>query len=658
MSDEQPEEPKRLERSRSGRERILVCVGEHPSEALLRYVQRMAARGRVPWLAVHVESLRSSHRVAAPAQVQRNLALAEELGGESVILSGHDVAAELIAFAREREISQIVIGRRPRRRLRRLRRTLAQRLLVPGWTLTVAGTERGPAPPPPVPARSFSLRPYLLASGIVALGGGLAYVMSLFLAVPHLSLAFLAAVLVAAVRLGLAPALYASVLGFLAFNFFFTQPRFTFDVHQREDMVTLLFFLLVAVVSGNVAARARAQVDSIRAGARINRLLFDFSRRIAGAVGRDDLACSAREYVAESLECHAIVLLADEQGALRLTAGRPGPEGLLATDTAAAEAAMQRNEPTGRGSGTVPESRWMFMPLRAAERPSGVLGVSHEERGWQLSMEQRHLLRAMRDQVSVALEGLRRGEQMERAQLVSETEKLRTALLSSVSHDLRTPLVSIMGSTGTLLELQGKLDFGEQRELLTTVMEEAERLNRYVQNLLDMTRLGYGAIEPKREWADLRDAVAAALRAVHRQLAQHPVEVEIPADFPWVFHDPLLVEQVLVNLLDNAAKYSAPGAPIAVRARLVGERPQLQVADRGPGIPEAEREAVFNMFRRVRAGDSRNSGAGLGLAICRGFVEAMGGELHARPAAGGGTLMEMTLPPGQQPRLPKQDETA
>jgi two-component system sensor histidine kinase KdpD len=490
----------------------------------------------------------------------------------------------------------------------------------------------------------------------VALGAGAAFLMSFFLGNPHLSMAFLVAVLVVALRLGLAPALYASFLSLLAFNFLFTQPRYTLHVAEREDVVTLLFFLLVSVVSGKVAARARAQLESIRGGARTNALLFDFSRRIAGAMGRDDLAWSVCEYVSETLQCEAIVLLRDDQGKLNLVAGGTPPGGLIPIDCAAARWALEHNEPAGSSSGTLPDCRWYFVPLRAAERPSGVLGITVEEPRWTLSSAQRRLLLAMRDQAGVALERMRLAEEIESAQLVSETEKLRSALLSSVSHDLRTPLVSIIGSTSTLLELPDSVSREHQRELLKTIQEEAERLNHFVQNLLDMTRLGYGALVPNRQWSDLRDSVADALRRLKPQLAQHPVTMDVPADFPWLFVDPVLTEQVLVNLLDNAAKYSPAGSPIVIRARVVGDRPTIEVADAGPGIPAEAREAVFDMFHRIKAGDTRTAGTGLGLAICRGFVNAMGGTIAAKSGPHGqGTRMEFTLPSGPQPSLPEEE---
>jgi two-component system sensor histidine kinase KdpD len=287
----------------------------------------------------------------------------------------------------------------------------------------------------------------------------------------------------------------------------------------------------------------------------------------------------------------------------------------------------------------------LFLPLKTARGPVGLLGVSFENPKRELTPDQRHLLEALVDQVAVAIERTNLVTDIEEARLLTETERLRSALLSSVSHDLRTPLVSIIGSATGLASCDGALSQADRAQLVQTILEEGERLNRFVQNLLDMTRLGYGALRPNREWVDLREIVGRALRQMARSLSSLKVEVQIPDGVPILYVDPVLLEQVLVNVLDNAAKYSPAGGRIEIAAALEGERVSVGVSDEGPGIPAEARKTVFDVFYRVRGGDKEPAGTGLGLSICRGLIEAHGGQIEALPGPGGrGTTIAFWLP--------------
>jgi two-component system sensor histidine kinase KdpD len=465
------------------------------------------------------------------------------------------------------------------------------------------------------------------------------------------------AVLFAATRFGLWPSVYTALLSFVAYNFFFTEPHHTFIVTHREDVLTMIFFLVVAVIVGNLAARLKAQVEAMRQTARRTANLYDFSRRIAGAASLNDVLWAAVHHVASTLQCQSLVLLPREGGRLEIASGYPPEDQMSPTAWGAAHWAWKHEQAAGWGSGTLPASEWLFLPLRTGRGPLGLLGVAFENSMRQLTQEQRHLLEALGDQVAVAIERTNLATDIEEARLLTETERLRSALLSSVSHDLRTPLVSIIGSATGLASGDGALSSSDRTQLVQTILEESERLNRFVQNLLDMTRLGYGALQPNREWADLREIVGRACKQMARSLASLRVEVRIEDDVPILYVDPVLVEQVLVNVLDNAGKYSPTGGRIEIGAAVEDARVVVRVSDEGPGIPREARNTVFDVFYRVRAGDRQAAGTGLGLSICRGLVEAHGGRIEALPGLGGrGTTIAFWLPVQPVPAIASPDE--
>jgi len=649
-------------------ERLLVCIGEAPSgRQLVRSARRTADRLRVPWLAVHVATPKfAALPEAAREQVAEALRLAESLGGEAVTLHAEsDIAGEVVAFARARNATRILVGRpAPRRWLAWLggfpgtigaeivarAQDFDVTLIAPGEP-EAARAALPPAPPQPVAAGS-----YVWATAAVAAAGLVAYAADRVLPLPNLSLIFLTAVLLVATRRGLWPSIYASLLSFLAYNFFFTVPFHTFTVSSRDDVLTIFVFLLAATVAGNLAGRLKAQVEAMRTTVRRMENLYRFSRSVAAAASLDDVLWAAVHHVAATLRCRSLVLLPAEAGRLEIAAGYPPEDRLAPRDRGAADWAWEKAEPAGHGSATLPAADWLFLPLATRRGPVGLLGVAFDGGGGALAPDSRRLLEALADQVAVAVERAKLAADIEDARLLTESEKLRSALLSSVSHDLRTPLVSIIGSATTLAERAERLGAADREALVHTVLEESERLDRYVQNLLDMTRLGYGALRPNLEWADLREIVGRALRQVARLTAGHRIETTLPADLPQLRVDPVLMEQVLVNLLDNAAKYAPAGSLVRIAAERCKGTVRLTLTDQGPGIPAEAREAVFDMFYRVRAGDRRSTGTGLGLSICRGLVEAHGGSIRAREGPGGrGLAVEIELPVPPQPALDEEE---
>jgi two-component system sensor histidine kinase KdpD len=374
---------------------------------------------------------------------------------------------------------------------------------------------------------------YVEALGAAAVCTLVSWLLHPPLASASLGLIFLAGVLIAALRGGVGPALLASIVSFLMFNLLFTEPQFTFYVMHRQDMLMLAIFLLVAVVTGQLAARVRHQLEEIRRSNRRISLLEDFSRRLTGTVNQADFARVLTEYLESLLGARSVVLKRGYDAKLVTLAGDPGRSGLTDRETAAAEWAFEHRENAGCGTPTFPDSYWLFVPIYGKEGSMAVLGVATKAHGSRLDRDQQRILFAMRDQSTIALERLVLAAEMERNRLLIETDKLRSALLSSVSHDLRTPLVSIKGTASALLELGDALVPGDQRELLENLLAEGERMNRYVQNLLEMTRLGYGGVKPHLDWSDVRDVTAAAVRSLKRSLGTRSVQVSVDPGVSW-----------------------------------------------------------------------------------------------------------------------------
>ena len=622
-------------------ERLLVCVSEAPSTAgLIRYARRVADRLRVPWTAIYVETARTQRlNDLERDRVADHLRLAERLGAATITLPGRNVADELIAYAGANNITQIVIGKSARSRwFELLHGSVVRELMRKSGQISlhvIAGDAEEPVPAKSVatraPAESVRVEPYLGSAAAVAAALGLGLFLKTFMAVQGISLVFLTAILVSAVAWGLLPSLFACVLSVLAYNFFFLPPLYTFSIGDPENVVALFFFLVVAVIVSHLTAATRSQVVTTRARAKTTAELYAFSRKIAGIGALDDLLWATAYQIASMLEVRTVLLmpLADGDG-LEVASGYP-PEDLLDdADMAAARWTWEHNRAAGRGADTLPGAKRLFLPLRTGSGPVGVIGIDRDRPGPMLTPDGRRLLDALADQAAVAIERISLAKGLDEARVLAETERLRAALLTSISHDLRTPLAAILGAVSSLRSFADKYEAAEREELLATLQDEAERLNRFVSNLLDMTRLESGALELKLDLVDVGEIIGAALQRAGSVLARHRVEIAVAPELPMLRLDAVLFEQVLFNLLDNAAKYSLPDSRIDIRGSRDGELVEIEVADEGPGIPRADRERIFDKFYRVQAQDRRRAGTGLGLAICRGFVEAMGGWIVAR----------------------------
>lgn len=637
-------------------DRFMILVGNgREAEGLVRLGKRMADRRDAPWVVAHV-TRKGVAEIAGREALKRALGLAEEFGAEVVTLTGHDLVAEVLAYSADHNVTQLVLGRshRPWRWLT-LRSSLSNALIgrAKGISVTVVtgGRETPLSPRLPRGRFRFSEATQGFAPGVLAtaLAGGLSWLLARWVGTADLSLIFLTAVLAVAVRYGRGAALFTAVSSFLTFNFFFTKPYFTFEVTSRTNVITIVLFLIVAIVTGQLGARLRSQMLIIRGNNRLTAQLFEFSRRLNAAVGRDDIAWTVQEFLKETAGIPSVVLIASEHALQLVSGGTASP--LSAAEEAAAEWALEHDEPAGRGTGTLPSGRYHFLPLRSATHRLGVLGLDLSDEAARQFSIYRTLVFAVRDQASIGLEKQQLVDEIATSRLTAETERLRAALLSSVSHDLRTPLVSIIGAASSLIEMGPRLDAESSRELLGGLMEEAERLNRYVQNLLDMTRLSYGAVKSRFEWHDLAELVGQARQALGRAVAGLAFDLDLP-ERSLIYTDAFLLRQVLVNLLDNASKHAPPGSTVHISASSP-DRDCLLIAveDEGPGVPPAERERVFDLFYRINKGDRQVAGTGLGLAICRDLVKLLGGSIRLTSGAGGsGARFEMDF---AQPRNPE-----
>jgi two-component system sensor histidine kinase KdpD len=645
-------------------ERIQVCVSEDPRAAgLVRYAKRLADRLHAPFTALSVETRRSLQWTEEERdRVADTLRLAEALGGEAITVPGSDrsIADDVIAYAQANNVTQIIIGKSTRSRwFEILHGSVVHELVRRSGNISVhviAGEEltRDPIPKKTVRAAKdstpFDLRPYIAALLAVAAALGVSELIEPFLGIENVDLVFLTAVVGVAVRYGLWPSLFATVVSSLCYNFFFLPPIYTFTITDPTNIGAFVFFTIVAVVVSHFAARGRSRTVAAHERVRAVELLYAFSRKLASVGTLDDVLWATAYQTALMLKVR-VVLLLPEDGSIVVKAGYPPEDILDEADVAAAKWAWQNNRSAGRGSDTLPGAKRLFLPMRTGRGAIGIIGIDSDKPGPLLTPDQRRLLDALIDQSALAIERVRLVEDLERAKRTAEADRLRSALLTSISHDLKTPLAAVLGAAGMLRDLSGALSDGEKADLLGTIVDEAERLNRFIANLLDMTRLESGAIVPNAAPHDIREIVGSALRRASKILAHHRVELELAADLPMLDVDAVLFEQVLFNLLDNAAKYSPNDTTIRIQSWRDRDSVCLQVLDEGDGIPPAELEHIFDKFYRVEKRDQVRAGTGLGLAISRGFVEAMHGTITAAnrtDRTGAAFAIRLPIPPGTE----------
>ncbi|MGF6329482.1 two-component system sensor histidine kinase KdpD [Pseudomonas sp. BS3782 TE3695] len=634
------------------RGRLLVGVdGDAQAERLVRHASRVAQRRHLPWSLVHVDNGRVRDEQSR-LRLQSAQQLAERLGGEVVLLRAGEVAKTLIQHAAERRASLVLVGQSRQRWRRRLfGGGLASRLLrnARGLEINVLDSDQEQHQPRQRSAQSLVWFDYALALVATVLASALAWAVSSVLPLPNISLVFLAAVLLVAVRSSLGPALACAALSFLTYDFLFIPPNFSFSIQREEDVLTLLFFLLMAALTGNLAARQRRQLQALRDTQEETSELLDLSRKLTAATDRQAVISAAAQHLNGWADLKLCLLNRDGQSGWKVETG--GPLEFSEAERAAADWAWQHDQPAGAGTGTLPFGRWWWWPLSVDDGPLALLGVCAKE-GQTLSGQRRRLLTALSQPLAQALARAQLADDLEAARLHGETEQLRSALLASVSHDLRTPLTSMRGSIDSLLALGEAIPLEDRRELLEGTRDEAERLDRYIQNLLDMTRLGHGALKLSRDWVSPADIVGSALNRLRAVLASLQVVTEVPAELPLLYVHAALIEQALVNVLENAARFSPPRGRLELRSGVTDSELFFSVSDEGPGIPEEDRAKIFDMFYTAARGDRGGQGTGLGLAICQGMVGAHGGRISVTDGIEGrGTCIALHLPLQTQPGL-------
>ncbi|MET0867297.1 MAG: sensor histidine kinase KdpD [Pseudorhodoplanes sp.] len=645
-------------------ERVLVCISEDPRTAgLIRYTKRLADRLHAPWTALYIESPRALHLAEEERdRIADMLRLAQSLGGDPVTVPGGDrgIADDVVAFAHSTNVTHIVIGKSARSRwFEILRGSVVHDLVrragnisvhvIAGEGISVAAPSRSAVQT--VEATHFDPLPYAFSVLAVAAALGVGLLIRPWLGIENVDLVFLTAIVGIAVRFGLWPSLFASVVASLGYNFFFMDPLYTFTIAEPTNVGALFFFIVMAVVVSNVAARVRTQAVTAMDRARTTEALYSFSRKLAGGGTLDDVLWATAYQTALMLKVRVVILM-PENGSMVVKAGYPPEDILDEADIAAAKWAFESKRPAGRGSDTLPGAKRLFLPMQTSRGIIGMIGIDSDKPGALLTPDQRRLLDALIDQGALAIERVNLVEDMDRTKRTIETDRLRSALLTSISHDLKTPLAAILGSAGAIKDLGASLTDDQKAELLTTIVDESERLNRFIANLLDMTKLESGAILLNTSPHDLSEIVGSALRRAGKILAHHRVELNLAQDTPMVDLDPVLFEQVLFNLLDNAAKYAPEGSAIKVVSWHDGDSVRIDVTDEGRGIAPGDSEKIFDKFYRAEKADRVQAGTGLGLAIARGFVEAMKGTIRAGNRADRpGAVFSITLPVSESRRL-------
>jgi two-component system sensor histidine kinase KdpD len=630
-------------------DRILVCVSGSPfSEKLIRSARRLADELKAPWHTVYVETpgggkLAQENRV----QVWKDLRLAESLGAQVTSLSGASVAGALIDFALRNHVTKIMVGKPQKPRWRELLRPpLVDQVIRLSGTIDVYVVSISSRPEGGGGAvqqrRTISWSGYLKSLILVQITSLLCEPVHLYLAPTNLAMFYLLGVVLAAIRLGRQEAVFTAFLSVLAFDFFFVPPRFTFAVSDTQYLITFTALFTVGVVISTLVSQSREQAEAIREREVQTASLYYLTRDLAVASDLQGILDALVKNIEESLRAQVVVLL--PEGERLEEKGASSGFSLGLKEGAVADWSFRNRAPAGRGTDTLGSADLLYLPLQTSGDVVGVLGIRFGKEREFSSPLCRRLVQAYATQVALAIERVLFARQAHQAQILQARESLERALLNSISHDLRTPLVTIAGAIDALRDKSAPLSEDVRNDLLDAAWQETGRLNRFVGNLLDMTRLESGAMKIKRVPNDVQDLVGCALAALEPQLGKRSVKVTIPAGLPLVRIDIVLMTQVLVNLLDNAVKYSHRGTPIELNAAVEDDRLTLEVADRGPGVPEAELKHIFDKFYRVPVPEGAAGGTGLGLSICKGIVEAHSGYIKATNRSDGGLRVIVSLP--------------
>jgi two-component system sensor histidine kinase KdpD len=483
---------------------------------------------------------------------------------------------------------------------------------------------------------------YLLAVVAPLAATPVAYLVESVMPKGNISLVYLTAVLLVATQTHTRPALVCAIASFFTYNFFYTQPKFSLVMTSAEDIFTVSFFLLMAAVTGQLTARLREKLNALKNREEINALQLRFSAQLARSLDADEVAKFLSESLLEA-SCESVLVVRCEKQGFTL---QQGTAALLPGDVAALEAVVQSERPAGKYTPQAGQTEYYFHPLSWQAGVQFILGMQFKTDAMPIE-EKINLSNILAQQASLALARVELARELESERVEKEQELLRSALLSSVSHDLKSPLAAMIGATTSLIELGEALDDAQKRELLESIMDESQRLDSYIQNLLDMTRLGHGELSLNRDWVSLDDILNVVLKRIHNQHPHAEIRISRGRDMPLFSVHAALIEQALFNILDNAIKFSPDnsGVDVSTATAASGNGILIDISDQGPGIPDAEKELIFDMFHTLRDGDRHSTGTGLGLTISRGIINAHGGEISVQDdVTGKGSTFKIFLP--------------
>lgn len=633
-------------------ERLLVCIGPSPTTArVIRTAKRMATALDAPWVAVSVDLTGDTQSGDAGQRIAQHFALAERLGAETVTIPGQSISGALIEFARSRNVTKIFIGKTNQPRWRKyLFGTVVDDVLEHSGDIDVYvihGEEaRGTAPTKAARSTHGRVGPYVTSALMIGISGLLtaaARWLRFADAEANSVMLFLAAVAFVAARYGRQPAIFASMLAVLTFDFFFVPPFYTFAVADTQYVVTFAVMLTIGLVIATQTSRLKAQFESTQRRERRTSALYELGKQLSSLSGSAFLVSAAAGKLAELTGGEVAVFLKNAAGDVEL---RYGEGTLLAGHPVSLPTAhwvASHDQIAGAATNTLPNAAGLFLPIIGSQGTHGAIAIRSTDGLRLLDPDDRRFLEASASQLALALERDQSMVDAAEARIQAEAEQARSSLLSSVSHDLKTPLAAIAGASSSLLAA-AHLDEATQRQLLETVADEADRLHRLLENILQMSKLEAGAASPNRQWHVLEEIVGSALQRTERELKSHPVDLHLPLDLPLCFVDGLLFEQVLINLLENAARYTPANTPISISAALEYHTLRITVADRGPGLLAGSEDRIFDKFYRAARAADAGRGSGLGLAICRAIIQAHGGEILARNRPGGGAEFVIRLP--------------
>jgi len=630
-------------------ERLLVCISPGSlSERLVRTARRLADELNAKWYAVYVETPDQVNLSQEKRdRVANMLQLAEELGARSVSLPGRSVSAVVLGYAQRHNVTKIIVGKPLRPHWQEmLRGSVLDELIHTSGAidLYMVTSEVEPV----VAKVPESWRPhqpwfrYIWAILLAVAATGISALFFPYISPTNLVIVYLLSVVLSAVYLGRGPAVVTSVLGVVAFDFFFVPPQYTMAVSDTEYLLTFGGLLAVGLIISHLTALVREQADVAQSREAQTAALYELGRDLTITTGLNAIAETVITQIGQTFGREVAIFLPEEHGPLKVFAASSG---LVIADNelAVADWSFRRGQVAGRGTDTLPNASMRYQPLRTTRGVVGVLGVRPADADHHLTHDQRRTLDTFANQVAMAIERARLAEQARQAEILEITDKLQSALLNSISHDLRTPLVSITGALSSLTNETLNLDEAARHSLIETAREEADRLNQLVGNLLDMTRLESGAVRIHKDMVDIQDVIGSALEQLRDRLDTRPITVDASPELPNVSLDFVLIARVLVNIIDNAVKYSPPESPIEIRARAVNNYMEIEVADQGAGIPMEDLTRIFDKFYRVQRPD-HVTGTGLGLAISKGIVEAHGGFMAAENRPEGGAIIMLALP--------------